>query len=315
VAPEIYITTRHFTTSVIRELIRYAGSYQLVNILELLYGMLLPVTVMKYFGAEMAGVYGVVARLVAAALMGLDALVLPLLSGGSLIFASNSVERMRRFVRKAFTTAVAIILVPLAFLAAFGPLLVLGWTGETRTEFPMTIWLCCLSGFFSGTSRIQLILYRASGHAWHDNIRQAFRLGVLAILAIFGGLVGFYGILAVLVGAEFIGVMYMFGSMKSVLHSFSLRELVPHTIKLSAALTVIITVGLAVTVIPCPWAMNQRGVALIKLATALLACLIASWPAVALTTPVSAEERRAVLSMLFSWKKAAIENNEQRLPL
>ena len=81
ILPEIRIGTASFTTSVFRELIRFAGSYQLVNVLEVLYGMLLPVIVLKYFGAEVAGVFAVATRLVTAVLMGQDALILPLLSG------------------------------------------------------------------------------------------------------------------------------------------------------------------------------------------------------------------------------------------
>ena len=71
-----------------RELIRFAGSYQLVNALEVVYYLFLPVLVLKYFGAETAGVYAVAVRLVTAALMGQDALILPLLSGGTIMFAS-----------------------------------------------------------------------------------------------------------------------------------------------------------------------------------------------------------------------------------
>ena len=123
ILPEIRIGMASFTSSVFRELIRFAGSYQLVNVLEVLYGMLLPVIVLKYFGAEVAGVFAVATRLVTAVLMGQDALILPLLSGGTLVFASGSVERLARFFRKSFKITVAVTLAPLAFVGAFGTLL------------------------------------------------------------------------------------------------------------------------------------------------------------------------------------------------
>ena len=84
----------------------------------------------------------------------------------------------------------------------------------------MAIWLICLSGFFNSISRLQLVLYRASGNALHDNIRQGFRLGVLAVLAVFGRSIGFHGVLLGLVLAELIGVIYMFSAMTSVLSFF-----------------------------------------------------------------------------------------------
>src|SRR5208282_203578 len=117
----------------------------------------------------------------------------------------GSIERMNRFLRKSFKMAVAASLLPLAFVAAFGTLLVQAWTGQVGPEFRMAVWLTCLSALFASISRVQLVLYRASGNALHDNIRQAFRLGVLILLAELGSLIGFYGVLVGLVVAEFIG--------------------------------------------------------------------------------------------------------------
>jgi O-antigen/teichoic acid export membrane protein len=306
VVPEISISIKHFTGSVLPELIRFAGSYQLVNILEVLYGLLLPVIILKHFGAECAGVYAVVARLVAAACMGHDALILPLLSGGTVIFASGSAERMRRFFRKAFKTTVAMSLVPLAFLAAFGTLLILAWTGQASPAFRMTLWLSCLAGLFNSISRSQLILYRASGKALHDNIRQAFRLVVLASLAFFGESIGFHGVLLGVAAAELVGVVYMFFAMAAALDFFSPRSLIPDTMRLTAATVVVITAGVAVAALSGPLGAGARAMALVKLGEVAAACLIACWPAVALTKPISAEERRTVLRLLMRRRKAEV---------
>ena len=310
ILPEIQIRLAHFTKGAFPELVRFAGSYQLVNVLEVLYSMLLPVTILKFFGAEVAGVYAVATRLVTAALMGQDALILPLLSGGTLIFASGSSERLARFFRKSFKITVAVTLVPLAFVGAFGGLLVFAWTGQTGTEFGVAIWLTCVSSFFNSISRLQLILYRASGNALHDNIRQAFRLGVLAILAVSGKAIGFHGVLLGLVVAELVGVVYMFFAMTTVLGFFNPRKLIPDAMRLAAATSVTIAVGAAAVMLPSPWGASQRAAALIKLAEVSLACLIASWPAVAFTGSISAEEQRTVVNMLTPWRKAAPMVNE-----
>jgi O-antigen/teichoic acid export membrane protein len=304
VVPEIHVSPEHFTGDVFRELIRFAASYQLVNILEVLYGMLVPVTMLRYFGAEIAGIYAVVTRLVTAALMGQDALILPLLSGGTMMFASGSTERVERFFRKSFKVTFAVTLLPLAFVATFGPLLVLAWTGQTSPGFRIPIWLTCLAAVFNAISRLQLVLYRASGNALHDNIRQAFRLGVLAVLAIFGGVIGFYGVLMGLAVAELVGVVYMFFAMTSALSFFNPKHLVSDTMRLIAATAVMLAAGVAVTIVPAPLGMNEREMVLIKLGEVSLACLIACWPAFALTKSMSTEEQRTLLHLFAPWRKA-----------
>ena len=299
IVPQVSIRMRYFTTDVFGELVRYAGSYQLVNVLEVLYGMLLPVTMLKFFGAEIAGIYAVATRLVTAVLTGQDALISPILSGGTLMFASGSVDRLTRFVNKSFKITLALTLVPLAFVAAFGTLLVFVWTGQAGPQFRIAIWLTCLSGFFNSISRLQLILYRASGHALHDNIRQLFRLAVLGVLAIVGGTVGFNGLLLGLALAELLGVIYMFFAMTSALSFFSPRNLIPDTTRLTVATVTMIGVSLTVALFLVPWAANDRQTALVRLGVVSLSYAFAFWPAAALTKSISNEEQRAVMSLLI----------------
>jgi O-antigen/teichoic acid export membrane protein len=303
VVPEIRIRLRNVSRGVFRELVRYAGSYQLVNVLEVLYGLLLPVIIVKHFGAEMAGAYALVLRLMAAALMAQDALLPPLLSAGTLVFASGSAERIRRFFIKSFKTTMAVSLLPLAFLAAFGTLLVFAWTGETGPEFQEAIWLVCLSGLFQAISRLQLILYRASGKTLHDNVRQAFRLGVLGVLGYFGSTLGFYGVLGCLAAAEGIGVVYMFVAMSQELPDFSPRMLIPDNLRVTAATALVIAAGLLVAPLLIPWGHQGRAIALLKLGVVSLACLAAALPAVGLTGSLSPEEQRTALDVLAPWRK------------
>ena len=303
VMPEICIRPKYFNVKVFPELIRFAGSYQLVNFMEVLYAMLLPVIVLKHFGAEIAGVYSIVTRIVVAALMGLDALILPLLSGGTVLFASGSDDRINRFLKKSFKVTLAITLLPLAFVAAFGPLLVQAWTGQTGPEFRTAICLCCLAGLFGSVSRVQLILYRASGKALHDNIRQGFRLGVLLLLAELGSLTGFYGVLAGLAVAEIMGVFYMFFALRSAHYSFRASNLIIDTVRLSGAALVMIFIGILATAVPTPWNLPEHVTAMIKTMVVSLAYLMAAWPAVWLTRSISSEERRIMLGLVFPGKE------------
>lgn len=306
IVPQIQIRLSHVTRSVSGELIRFAGSYQLVNVLEVLYVVLLPVTILKFFGEEAAGVYALATRLVTAVLMGQDALILPLLSGGAVIFATGSPEQLARFFKQSFKVTVAITLLPLAFVAAFGALLVFAWTGQIGNHLSDAIWLLCLGGFFNSISRLQLILYRASGHALHDNIRQAFRLGVLGVFSIFGHALGFDGVLLGLAAAGLIGVIYMFIAMASTLSFFSPKLFVPDTLRFLAATVGIVVVGIAVQMIPVPWEVSEHATALIKLGEVSLACLIASCPAFALTGAMSVEGQRATLNLLVPRRQTAL---------
>jgi O-antigen/teichoic acid export membrane protein len=306
IIPEIRIGVRHFTPRVFRELIRFAGSYQLVNVLEVLYGMILPVIVLRHFGASTAGVYAVATRLVIAALIGVDALILPLLSGGTVTFASGSIERMSRFLRKSFKIAVAASLLPLAFVAAFGTLLVQVWTGQVGPEFRIAVWLTCLSALFASISRVQLVLYRASGNALHDNIRQAFRLGVLILLAELGSLIGFYGVLVGLVVAEFIGVVYMFFAMSSILRFFNLKNLIPDALRLAATAMAMLFCSAGAAMLPAPWNLGGRLMAAARLVVVAAAYFAACWPVAMMTKSISSEEQRVVLGLILPRGKAQL---------
>jgi O-antigen/teichoic acid export membrane protein len=306
VVPEIRIRIAYFKTNVFGELIRFAGSYQLVNILEVLYSMLLPVIMLKYFGAEIAGVYAVATRLVTAVLMGQDALILPLLSAGTLMFASGTPQRLARFFKKSFKITAAVTLGPLAFVGAFGGLLVFAWTGQTSSQFGVAIWLTCLSSFFNSISRLQLVLYRASGNALHDNIRQAFRLLALGVLAVLGKSAGFEGVLASLCVVEFLGVVYMFFAMTSTLRFFRPSNLLSDTLRLIGAAAIVIVAGTAVSIFVTPAGPLTRENVVVRLGEIVLTCLIASWPAAVLTKSISAAERRMLIDLLTPWRKVAV---------
>src|SRR5205823_12293959 len=129
--------------SVVRELVRFAGSYQLVNVLEVLYLAILPVTVLRSFGAEASGIYALTTRLVQVALMLPDAFLLPILSGGTMVYASGCTERMNMLIIKSFKVTLGLTLLPLAFIVTFGVSMVFVWTGQSDLSFRTALWLVC----------------------------------------------------------------------------------------------------------------------------------------------------------------------------
>src|SRR3984893_13087032 len=57
IVPQIHVSPRYVTKDAVRELFRYAATYQLVNIMEVVYNAIVPITLLRVFGDEAAGVF------------------------------------------------------------------------------------------------------------------------------------------------------------------------------------------------------------------------------------------------------------------
>jgi len=293
----IQISITHMSRKVLRELFTYAGSYQVVGILEVLYAAILPVMILKWFGADFAGMFAVVNRLVGVAVLAQEAFLLPILSGASLVHASGSVDRMLVLLTTAFKTTLALAMLPLAFIASHGPLILLAWTGQSNPAFLWAFWLICFAALFRSLSLLALVLYRASGRAWMDNMRQVLRILVLALISVFGHHIGFFGILGGLVMAEFIGMAFMLFAMTSTFHGFTARMLLPDTVKLTAATLLVLFVGGLVADVSVPWESSERVLATFKLGMLCLASLVTAWLALRLTGALSKNEINTMVQM------------------
>ena len=245
IVPEIQIRMSYFTTGVLRELVRFPGSYQLVNVLEVLYSMLLPVTILKFFGAEIAGVYAVQTRLVTAFLIGPGAMILPLLSGGTFVFATGSAERLARFFRKSFKVTVAVTLLPLSLRWSLRCIASLCMDGSSQPS----IWRGDLANLSVRLFQFDFAAAAGAVPRVRERAARQYPAGVSPWrTGGSGGLRqvdGFHGVLLGLVLAELIGVIYMFSAMTSVLSFFDPRKLIPDAMRLTAATAVMITVGVA----------------------------------------------------------------------
>ena len=298
VVPQIHINIRNFRTNTFPELLRFAGSYQLVNILELMYGAILPIVFLRSFGAEASGIYALAGRVVTAALIAQDALVLPILSGGTMIFASGSQERAREFLAKSFKVTLASAILPLALAGALGPTMILAWTGQVDSRLSGATWLVALASLLRAISLLQLILYRASGKALLDNIRQVLRILAILLVAAFAGKIGFNGLLAGMALAELVGVAFMFFAMAKTFAAFSPREFLSDASRLSVASILIVCAGVLAATVSIPGISDARLGAALKLAEAGIASLIIAWPVLILTNSVSKTEMRALVTAL-----------------
>jgi len=310
VVPQMQVSLSHFKFGAFPELIRYAGSYQMVNTLELAYGAVVPLVLLKFFGATTAGIFAVASRLVTSALIAQDALILPILSGGALVFASRELAQIRVFLAKAFKMALALTIPPLALVSAFGPTMVMAWTGQTAPEFMRVICLTAIAGQFRAISLLQLVLYRATGRALLDNIRQVLRIVVILIVARFQNTLGFEGVLAGMAVAELIGVIFMFFAMSSTFRGFSIKILTQDTLRILGATLLLVTAGAFAAKVPLPWRMTDRIEAFERLAKIGIACLIVSWPAVLLTKALSGAERQTLLLAFLPGRKRGLLANK-----
>jgi O-antigen/teichoic acid export membrane protein len=311
VVPEIRLGVQHISKDVLYELFRFAGSYQLVNVLEVLYASIIPLTVLKTFGADMAGVYAVVNRVVGCASIIQEAFLSPILSGGSMVYASGSAEKMQALVTKAFKVSLGLSLFPLGFIAVFGPTIAYAWTGQSNPAFGGAFWLICIRALFAAFSLLALVLYRVSGKAILDNIRQVLRIVVLLGVASFSAKLGFYGVLGGLAFSELIGMAFMLFALTQTFHLFRASSLLPDTLRLASAAAIILAAGIIASYIPLPVDHSGRLSAALRLGEISLACLLIAWPSLVRTGAVSAAEGAALFGAVFprrSAEKVLVQN-------
>jgi O-antigen/teichoic acid export membrane protein len=304
ILPEIRISTKYFEKKTFPELARFAGSYQLVSIFEVMYGAILPIAILKSFGAEAAGVVAVATRLVGAALIVQDATFVPILTGAAAVFASQSVDRMKVFLQKSLKMTLATALPPLAVVCVFGATVVMAWTGESRPEFSVAIGLTALAGLLRAIARLQLVVYRASGKALMDNVREILRIGSVIAIAIFSTKLGFSGVLAGMAFAELAGVVFMCFAMSTTLRTINVKVIAGDALRVAAVTGVLIVAG-SLPVILTPRAhFDSRMAATIRLGEIALASLIVIWPAVVFTNALSSSERQTLLETVWRRKKS-----------
>lgn len=305
VVPQVRLALRWVKTSVLYELFRFAGSYQLVNLLEVVYASIVPFAVLRAFGADSAGVYGVVSRVVTSAAMLLDAFLPQILSGGTLVYTLGAAERMQKLLTKAFKVTLGLSLLPMGFIAVFGPTLAYAWTGEVHPLFRVAFWLVSLTGVFRAFSLLSLVLYRVSGNAVLDNIRQVLRIAIILAVACFARRIGFLGVLGGLAIAELVGMIFMLFALSHTFHAFHPRLLVPDAVRVTGAAVLIFGAGMLASYVPLPGDHAGRAAAALKLGEICVAVLLVAWPALRGTGSVTPADVQALFWGFLSHGKTA----------
>jgi O-antigen/teichoic acid export membrane protein len=297
VVPEIRVSVKNITSRALPELFRFAGSYQLVNILEVLYSSIVPFAILRTFGADPAGIYGVVARVVSSAVILQDSFLSPILSGGTMVHATGSAERMQRLLVKAFKVTLGLSLLPLGFIAVFGSQMAFAWTGQSNSAFERAFWLVCATSFFRSFSMLSLVLYRVSGKALLDNVRQVLRIVILLMVALIAPKLGFLGVLAGLATAEFVGMVFMLFALMHTFRHFHVGALLPDGLRLTGAAILILGTGVLASHFPLPGSYAGQTAATFRICEVALASALVAWPALRLTGSITLSEGKALLDV------------------
>jgi O-antigen/teichoic acid export membrane protein len=304
VLPEIHIAPRYISSSVGKELIRFAVSYQMVSMLELLYAAILPIVILRFFGANAAGVFALAGRLVGTATLIQGSYLQAILSGGSLVYASGSTERMHAFIVRSFKAMSVISIMPLAFIALYGANIVLVWTGKSPQLLTGAICLLCVGGVCRSLSSLFRVLYRVSGGALLDNAQLFLTIATAVVILPFVPKLGFFGVIAgVGVLGQFFGLVLIAASFTTRFQGFNPRVLAPDLIRFSIATAVILGASVAAAYITVPWEMSARLLETLRLVTASLICLLVAMPALLLTGSISRSEARTLLSAVGVGRK------------
>jgi hypothetical protein len=216
-----------------------------------------------------------------------------------MVFASGSAREMQRLIGKAIKVTLALTLFPMSFIAVFGTMILYAWTGTTNPSYELALCLVGLTGFLAALSLLGLVLYRVSGRALLDNIRQVLRILIVLAVGMFAKHLGFAGVLAGLAGAELVGMIFMGYAMSATFKGFSVKNLASDFAKLTIATAAILAVGALASHIPLPQLANPRLLVSLRLGLACFGCLVAAWPALYFTRSITAGEGRMLMGMVF----------------
>lgn len=306
VIPQISLKPKYFT-NVFGELVRFTGSYQLLNLMELFYVGIVPIVLLRELGPSTAGVYAICDRLTRFATLALESSLVPLLSGGTMLFSIGSSERMRAFLSKTFKMSLIATLLPLAFATAFGPSAVMAWTGQASEYFRLGILLVSITALFRCLSKVGMVLYRSTGAASMDTIAQFLRIVILLVVVFLGRQWGFYGALCGLALAELTGMIFLLEALFRKLKCFSLWRLLGEAAHLSLTALILVAAGEAVSHVPIITHGGPRLMLSMQLSMIVAVMLALLWPSFVITNFLPMDERIQILNAVLPWRRRGHE--------
>jgi O-antigen/teichoic acid export membrane protein len=262
-----------------------------------IYNAMMPIAILRAFGADATGVLALAARLVSPVVMCIYAFMVPMLSGSAMVFASGSSERMKVLVRNASKATLGMTLIPLALASSFGTSVIYAWTGQRDSRLQIALYLICIGTLFQAFSGLSLIFYRASGRALVDNLREVLRISALLPIVIYARHLGFTGALMGVTVVEFIGMTFMLFALRTAGVAFEGKRLLGDLVRFIVAAATIVVAGKIASRIPLPAVGSVRAFETLRLSVIGIAVLLTSFPALYLSRALSKADLNAIMNV------------------
>lgn len=307
VLPQIQVKLRYVRREVWRELVRFAGTYQLRGTLELVYQTILPIAVLSSFGSRAAGLYALASKLVIAALLPQEALLHPILSSGSMVYASQVPQRMSQLVYKASKTLLLLSVPVLAIIALFGARMIFVWTGQTDASLGFPLILLSCAGLGKAVYMLGSVLYRCSGRSTLDNVVQGIRILLLLVIGAVSTHLGFRGTLAGLALVECAVIVMVLFVLQHTFAMVTVGGFISDAWRTAAATTLIVFSGWVASRLPIQTSTNARVQSALELGLILLASVTVAAPALRITGCLSTAEVARLMSIAGRQKAKCLE--------
>jgi len=242
VLPEVKMTPKMASFESFKEIIAFTGTYQMLNYFEIIYFSLLPFLILRFFNAELLGIYAIAARIVSMINILANSLLNPLVSGSAWVYSTGRLQEFNRLITKSVKFNITLLIPLMVFVTLNNQEIFLGLMGELVKPQYLTLILVCFADFFKATTRVFVIMYRSTGGLDKD-IKWIVMKIVLLSAGFYAGqaMYGFHAGLAAFVVTEVFGFTYMVREMVGIVGDLELKSMFRD---LSLIIIVSIVIGL-----------------------------------------------------------------------
>lgn len=226
VLPEVRMTPKMASLDSFKEIIAFTGTYQLLNYLEIIYFSLLPFLILRFFSAEILGIYAISARIVSMINILAISLLNPLVSGSAWVYATGRLLEFKKLITKSVKFNITLLIPLMVFVFINNQEILLGLMGELVESQYLTLFLICFADFFKATTRVFVIMYRSTGGLDKDIKWIVMKIVLLAAGFYFGQVFyGFHAGLSAFVVTEIFGFAYMVHEMVRIVGKLDFRSM------------------------------------------------------------------------------------------
>ncbi|MFX0202231.1 MAG: lipopolysaccharide biosynthesis protein [Candidatus Hodarchaeota archaeon] len=313
VLPDVTIAPSLISYPYLKETLRFAGSYQVYNFLEIAYGGLLPFLVLRFFNPELTGIYAVSRRLVSLPFLVSESFLLPFLSGAAWTYAKGEIEEFSTLISKAMKFTITMLIPALVFISFSGKTILLGLTGHDSHLFTSGLILISGAVIFYSLGRVYCATYRAAGGTSLDVFWIIMKIIIIGIFFVLGTHLWHYnGGLLVYLLAELIGFGFMYLSIKKIAYNINIRPVLLDLLKVSLASFCICAICAIAILMPLPSSGGLRFLALLRAGIAGALFLLMGGYTLWRSRYLSPAEKESVRAVFHSFNLKQFANAKQQ---